>query len=64
MYAFLSTDDVSMEKPVLMQPLMSSIFSSTSFLLNKTFWGVVRSVVEQSRPYANIVAQGDKKFGP
>ena len=30
----------------------------------KTFWGVVSAAVEQSRRKANMVAQGDGKFGP
>ena len=32
--------------------------------MGKTFRGVVRAAVEQSRRRANIVAQGDGKFGP
>ena len=31
---------------------------------NKTFWGVVSAAVKQSRREANVVAQGDGKFGP
>ena len=42
----------------------SSILSSTSFLMGKTFWGVVSAAVEQSRRKANMVAQGDGKFDP
>ena len=32
--------------------------------LIKTFWGVVSAAVVQSRGKANMVAQGDGKFGP
>ena len=54
-----------MEIPVLVQSLKSSsIFSSTSFQRDKTFWGVVSAAVEQSRRKANMVPQGDRKFGP
>ena len=49
---------------VLVRSLKSSIFSSTSFHMGKTFWGVVTAAVEQSRGKANTVAQGDGKFGP
>ena len=53
-----------MEMPVLVWSLKSSILSSTSFQMGKTFWGVVSAAVEQSRRKANMVAQGDGKFGP
>ena len=53
-----------MEIPVLVRSLKSSILSSTSFQMGKTFWEVVSAAVEQSRRKANIVAQGDGKFGP
>ena len=53
-----------MEIPVLVGSLKSSIVSSTSFQLDKTFWGVVSAAVGQSRRKANMVAQGDGKFGP
>ena len=53
-----------MEIPVLVQSLKSSILSSTSFQMGKTFWGVVSAAVELSRRKANMVAQGDGKFGP
>ena len=56
--------DVKMEIPVLAQLLKSSILSSTSFQLGKTFWEVVSAAAEQSRRKANMVAQGDGKFGP
>ena len=36
----------------------------TSFQMDKTVWGVVSAAVEQSRRKANMVAQGDGKFGP
>ena len=54
--------DVKMKIPVLVRSLKSSILSSTSG--KKTFWGVVSAAVEQSRRKANMVAQGDRKFGP
>ena len=60
----LSAADVKMEIPVLVRSLKSSILSSTSFQMDKTFWGVVSAAVEQSRHKANMVAQGDGKFGP
>ena len=53
-----------MEIPVLVLSLKSSILSSTSFHMGKTFWGVMSAAVEQSRRKANMVAQGDGKFGP
>ena len=59
-----SAADVEMEIPVLVQSLKSSILSSTSFQLDKTVWGVVSAAVEQSRRKANLVTQGDGKFGP
>ena len=34
------------------------------FYLDNTFWGVGSTAEEQSRYEANIVAQGDGKFGP
>ena len=60
----LSAADVKMEIPVLVRSLKSSIFCSTSLQMGKTFWGVVSAAVEQSRRKANMVAQGDGKFGP
>ena len=60
----MSAADVKMEKPVLVLSLMSRILSSTSFQMGKTFWRVVNAAVEQSRRKANMVAQGDRKFGP
>ena len=56
--------DVKMEIPVLVWSLKSSILSSTSLQMGKTFWGVVSAAEEQSRRKANMVAQGDGKFGP
>ena len=53
-----------MEIPVLVRSLQSSILSSTSFQMDNTVWGVVSAAVEQSRRKANMVAQGDRKFGP
>ena len=47
-----------MEIPVLIWSVNSSILSSTSFPMDKTFWGVGSAAVEQSR-----LAQGDRKFG-
>ena len=38
--------------------------SSTSFQMGKSFLGVVSAAVEQPRRKANMVAQGDGKFGP
>ena len=60
----MSAADVKMEIPVLLWSLKSSILGSTSFQMNKTFWGVVSASVEQSRRKANMVAQEDGKFGP
>ena len=48
-----------MEMPVLVRSLKSSILSSTSSRMDKTIWGV-----EQSGRKANMVTQGDGKFGP
>ena len=59
-----SAADVKMEIPVLIRSLKSSILGSTSFQMDKTFWGVVSAAVEQSRRKANMVAQGDGKFCP
>ena len=58
-----SAADVKMEIPVLMRSLKSSILSSTSLQMGKTFWGVVNAAVEQSRRKANMVAREDGKFG-
>ena len=60
----LSAADVKMEIPVLVRSLKSSILSSTSFQMGKTFWGVASAAVEQSRRKANMVVQGDGKFDP
>ena len=38
-----SAADVKMEIPVLVRSLKSSILSSTSFQMGKTFWGVVKT---------------------
>ena len=48
-----------METPVLVLSLKSSILSSTSAPLDKTFLGVVSAAVEQSRGKAKMVALGD-----
>ena len=53
-----------MEIVFLVRSLKSSILSSTSFQMGKTFWGVLGAAIEQSRLKANMVAQGDGKFGP
>ena len=63
-YIYWSAADVKMEIPVLVRSLKLSILSSTSFQMDKTVWGVVSTAVEQSRRKANMVAQGDGKFGP
>ena len=60
----MSAADVKMDLPVLVRSLKSSILSSTSFQMGKTFCGVVSAAVEQSRHKANMIAQGDGKFGP
>ena len=62
--AVLSAADVKMEIPILIRSLKSSILSSTSLQMGKTFWGVGSAAVEQSRRKANMVAHGDGKFGP
>ena len=59
-----SAADVKMEIPVLARSLQSSILSFTSSQMGKTFWGVGSAAVEQTRRKANMVAQGDVKFGP
>ena len=60
-----SVADVKVEIPALLRSLKSSILRSTSFPMNKTFWGVASAAFEQSRHKANMVAQGHgKKFGP
>ena len=56
--------DVKMEIPVLLRSLKSSILSSISFQMGKTFREVVSAAVEQSRRKANMVARGDRKLGP
>ena len=56
--------DVKMEITVLIQSLKSSILRSASLQKESIFWGVVSAAVEQSRCKANMVAQGDGKFGP
>ena len=52
-----------LKMPVLVRPLKSSILSSTSFKLGKTFWRVVSAAVELSSLKTNRVAKGDGKFG-
>ena len=59
-----SPADVKMEIPVIILSLKSSIMRSTSFQMDKTFWGVGSAAVEQSRSKAIMAAQGDGKFGP
>ena len=54
-YVVLSAADVKMEIPVLVQSLKSSITSSTSLQMGKTFWGVVSASVEQSRRKVNTL---------
>ena len=61
---YMSAADVRMEIPVLGRSLMSSILSSTSLQMDKTFWGVVSTAVEQPSRRANMVARGDGKLGP
>ena len=60
----LSAAYVKIEIPVLIGSQKSSILSSTSFQMGKTFWGVVSTAVEQSKRNANMVSQEDGKFGP
>ena len=60
----MSAADVKMEIPVLVRSLKSSILSSTSFQMDKTFWGVGSAAVVQSRRKDNMVALGVGKFGP
>ena len=60
----MSAADVKMEIPVLVRSLKSSILSSTSLQMDKTFGGVVSAAVEQSRRKANKVAWEDRKYGP
>ena len=43
---------------------VKNIVSSADFQLDKTSWWVGSAVVEQSRRKANMVAQGNGKFGP
>ena len=62
-YLIMSAADVKMEIPVLVRSLKSSILSSTNFQMGKSLWGVASVAVEQSRRKANMVAQGDGKFG-
>ena len=59
----MSAADVKMAIPVLVRSLKSSILSSTNFQMGKAFWGVGSAAVEQSRGKANMIAQGDGKFG-
>ena len=49
-----SAADVKMEILVLVRSLKSSILSSTSIQMGKTFWGVGSAAVEQSRGKANM----------
>ena len=59
-----SVVNVKMEIPVLVRSMKTIVLSSTSFQMDKTFWGVVRAAVGQSRLKANMVAQRDGNFGP
>ena len=61
---FKSNADVKMEIPVLIHSLKSSILSSTSYQMDKTIHKTRSAAVEKSRRKANMVAQGDGKFGP
>ena len=60
----MSATEVKMEIPVPVQSQNPSILSSTSLHMDNTFWGVVSAAVEKSWRRANMVAQGDGKFGP
>ena len=59
-----SAADVKMEIPVIVQSVKSSTLSSTNLQMGKAFWGVLSAAVEQSKRRANMVAQGNGKFGP
>ena len=59
--AEMSAADVKMEIPVLVRSLKSSILSSTSLRMDKTFWRVV-SAVEQPRRKASVVASKETKY--
>ena len=54
----MSAAQIKMEIPVLVQSLKSSILSSTSLQMNKTFCGVASAAVEQTWRKANMVAWG------
>ena len=56
--------DGKIKIPNIVRSLKSSILSTTSFQMGETFWGVASAAVEQSRRKANVVAQGNGKFGP
>ena len=69
----MSAVDVKMEIPVLVLSLKSSILSSTSFQMGKTFWGGVSAAVEQSRCKAptwllretgNLALKADPRISP
>ena len=49
-----------MEIPILVRSLKSSILSSTSFQMDKTFWGVVSAAVEQ----CNQICSGRREIRP
>ena len=57
-----SATDVKMLIPVFVQSLKSSILTSTTFQMGKSFLGVVSAAVKQSRRKANMVAQGVRKM--
>ena len=52
--------DVKMEIPVLVRSLKSSILSSTSFQMGKTFWGVVGLL----RETGNSSPEADTRIPP
>ena len=60
---FSLINQLSLKISVLVRSLKSSILSSTSLQMDKTFWGVVSAAVEQSRRKASMVARGDGEFG-
>ena len=53
-----SAADVKKEIPVLVQSLMSTTLSSTSFQSDNTFWGGMSDALEQSRCKDNMIARG------
>ena len=55
-HIYKSEDIVKMEISALIRSLKSSILSSTSFQMDKSFWGVGIAAVEQSSRKANMIA--------